>query len=118
MINKSEAPRTKDYINLDLIVAAITGLNKGNKDKYCLYIYERDETPENLSQPFMLHVELICNHINIHEKIVPVSKALNSAQLERFVLGNVCMSFIANCIGSGLINYKLTVDSFAESFAQ
>lgn len=117
MMDKSKAPHLGKFINLDFIVQCMVELNRSTDDKYYLRVFETEYETTDLSKPYFLNIQVVCSSVIIHEKKQPISHQWDDEKLNKYVQ-NVCARFIIDCCGSGLINYKLAVDSLAESFAQ
>lgn len=117
MIDKSKAPRSGKYFNLDFVVAAISALNQHTEDKFYLRIKERDDVDEDLAKPYLVEVDILCTNVVIFNKQFSMLKSWDENELRKRVM-NACARIISDCVASGLVNYKLATDSLAESYAQ
>lgn len=118
MINKTAAPRTSKYLQLQFLSAAISELNKHSEDKYMIVAEEVDTDPMIIDALFILRVQVFCNKVVIYTKERSFSKATNKEKLQKEVSYSFSPTVILNFIQSGIINYKMSTDALTENGAQ
>lgn len=104
-------------MNLEFIVQAMGAMNRKSEEKYYTIVKEVDEINEEGLVPtrFIMVVQLVCAKTVIYEKKYPILKT--EKNLEKIVIG-ICARTISDCIGSGIINYRLAQDALTESYGQ